>query len=180
MSLLSGVLERMRTLFLPKAPNAARVWQANGGRVQHAYWLFCAPVHMLLGRDSFFLTTPAPAEVSAKEAASLIESLNQHFLIEGYHFYLQNSIWFLGLNHDPQITTTAIEFVINKDVAAHFPQGEGALKWAKLQNEIQMLLFSHSVNEQREKEGQPIINSLWCYGVSQNDVSQSPDQGQTV
>jgi hypothetical protein len=49
------------------------------------------------------------------------------------------------------------------------PQGEGALQWNKLQNEIQMLLFSHSVNEPREAQGQPVINSLWCYGLGASE-----------
>ena len=158
-----------------KTPNAAKAYKQAGGSAQHALWLFAAPVHLQLGRESYFLSNPAPllAPEPAPEclnrgadAASMIESLNQHFSGFGYHFYLQNDIWFLGLDADPKITTTPIEKAINKDVAPYLPQGEGGLVWAKFQNEIQMLLFAHPVNEAREARGELPINSLWFYGLS--------------
>ena len=120
---------------------------------------------MQLGRESYFLTAPAPLLAPRQDCESIISSLNQHFAGFGYHFYLQNDICFLGLDADPKITTTAIEQVVNKDVAPYLPQGEGALAWASLQNEIQMLLFAHSVNEVREARGELPINSLWFYGL---------------
>ncbi len=164
--LITGLFKNIWTLFSNKTPNAAQAWHLSDSRASHLYWLFCAPVHLLLGRDSFFLTAPAPIEVSEVDANALMQSLNLHFAARGYHFYLQNNSWFLGLDHDPQITTTSIACAENKDVSAFLPQGDGALAWATLQNEIQMLLFSHPVNEQREKDGKPVVNSLWCYGLS--------------
>ena len=121
---------------------------------------------MQLGRESYFLTTPAPLLAPTADCESIISSLNQHFADFGYHFYLQNDICFLGLDADPKVTMTAIEKAINKDVAPYLPQGEGALAWASLQNEIQMLLFAHSVNEVREQQGLPVVNSLWFYGLA--------------
>ena len=58
--------------------------------------------------------------------SALILSLNQHFNVQGYHFYLQNGTWFLGLNHNPNITTTSVSVAENKDVASYLPKGEGA------------------------------------------------------
>jgi hypothetical protein len=156
---------RFFAYFSPQ-PNAAKAWVVAGDSAQHAYWLFATPVHMQLGRESYFLTTPAPVLVSGDDALALMTSLNQHFNQVGLHFYLQNDIWFLGLDVDPKITTTPIEKVINKDVAPYLIKGENALAWANLQNEIQMLLFSHPVNEVRESQGQPAINSLWFYGLA--------------
>ena len=121
---------------------------------------------MQLGRENYFLTAPSPLLAPRQDCESIISSLNQHFAGFGYHFYLQNDICFLGLDADPKITTTAIEQVVNKDVAPYLPQGEGALAWASLQNEIQMLLFAHSVNEVREARGELPINSLWFYGLA--------------
>jgi hypothetical protein len=154
------------TRLFSKAPKAAAAYKQAGGSAQHAYWLFAAPVHMQLGRDSYFLATPAPILTSGDDALALVLSLNQHFNQVGLYFYLQDAIWFLGLGSDPKITTTSIEKVVNQDVAPYLPQGEGALAWAKLQNEIQMLLFTHPVNVAREARGEPPINSLWFYGLS--------------
>jgi len=165
LQILPDFFHQLRALFAP-APNAAKAWLESGGSAQHAYWMFAAPVHMQLGRESYFLTAPAPILAPRADAENIISGLNQHFEGFGFHFYLQNNVWFLGLDADPKITTTAIEQVVNKDVALYLPQGEGSLAWASLQNEIQMLLFSHPVNEARENKGLSAINSLWFYGLA--------------
>lgn len=173
MPLFAEVFKKLRLLLFCRAPNAAQAWQSVDASAQHAYWLFASPAHMLLGRDSFFLSAPASLEITSDESAALIASLNQHFSGLGLYFYVHNDIWFLGLDADPNITTTAIEQVVNKDVAPYLPQGEGALLWAKLQNEIQMLLFNHPVNEAREAQGQVLINSLWCYGLGKTGLAKA-------
>lgn len=152
-------------------PTAAQIWQQSNGEAKHHYWLFAWPVHMLLGRDSFFLTEPAPLTLSADESSSLIASLNAHFETQAMHFYLQNDQWFLGLDNDPKIATNPLSIAKNKDVAPLLPVGEGALAWASLQNEIQMLLFDHPINLKREQAGLLTINSLWCDGLGKSESS---------
>lgn len=165
MPLLAGIYERLLALFSARKIDAAVAWQAVENPAAHAFWIYATPVNMLLGRDSFFLTDPAETNISDDESTALIDSLNQHYAGMGICFYLVNSVWFLGLDDHPNITTTPIDLVKGKDVADYFPQGEGALTWHKLQNEIQMLLFNHPINGAREAQGLPIINSLWCYGL---------------
>ena len=58
-----------------------------------------------------------------------------------------------------------LQTVINKDINAFLPTGDGAMQWAKFQNEIQMLLFDHPVNLAREAKQLPAVNSIWCYGL---------------
>ncbi len=164
-TVLKAIYQKLSALFSKPEMNAAQAWQSQGGETTHLFWIFATPVNMLLGRDSYFLTDPDTMPISNEESVALIESLNAHFDGFGLYFYLINDTWFLGLDKDPQITTTNIELVKNQNIAAHFPQGEGALAWHKLQNEIQMLLFSHPVNQVREVQGLPVINSLWCYGL---------------
>jgi hypothetical protein len=155
----------LRGCFAP-IPDASKTWYAMGGKIQHGFWLFAAPVHMQLGQESYFLTNPAPIIVSDAESESIVLSLNQHFSELGYHFYFHNDVWFLGLDSNPKIFTTPIGTVINHDVGPYLPSGEGRLAWACFQNEIQMLLFSHPVNDLREKKGYPTINSIWFYGLN--------------
>ena len=44
------------------------------------------------------------------------------------------------------------------------PQSRGKLSWKAIQNEAQMLLHSHAVNEAREATGKLTINGLWFWG----------------
>lgn len=165
MTLLKAITKKLALLFAKPEINAAQAWLAEGLEATHAFWMYATPVNMQLGRDSYFLTDPATTLITREEHVSLLESLNAHFAGLGYAFYQVNDVWFLGVDKDPDITATPIGLVKNQDIGPYLPQGEGALEWNKLQNEIQMLLFSHPVNEAREAKGQPVINSLWCYGL---------------
>ena len=157
---------RIKSLVGQRAPSAAQVWAQQGGNhALHPFWLFAAPVNVQLGQISYFLTEPAPVLISQAESQQIIGSLNIHFNADGYYFYVVNGTWFLGLNTKPLIHTTPLNTVKNKDVSPFLPTGEDALIWATLQNEVQMLLHSHVVNEVRETQGQPAINSVWFYGL---------------
>lgn len=165
----------LKTIFLPSKPNAALAWQQAGNKASSqdklAYWLYAAPVHLLLQRDSFSLSAPAPLPLENNEIDALTAAFNQHFgsdmIANKVQFFWHESAWFLRLESNPNIQTSAPQASINKDINAYLPTGEGAMQWAKFQNEVQMLLFEHPVNQAREAKRLPVINSIWCYGGGQ-------------
>ena len=159
------MLTLLKTLFQPKKTNAALAWQHAGNDAGVSYWLFAAPVHLVLQRDSFSLAEPAPLPLQPDEFDALTSTLNQHFSIDDLQFFWHETTWFLSLKINPNIQTMPLQSVINKDIHAFLPTGEGAMQWAKFQNEIQMLLFNHPVNLAREANKLPPVNSIWCYGL---------------
>lgn len=133
--------------------------------VDDGYFLFADPVHLILQRDSFSLSSPVPLALSSAESESLLESLNGHFVSDGLKFIPGASgHWYLQQANQPQIATSHPELAVNRDINAFLPQGPDAARWNQLINEIQMLLFSHPVNEVRESNGLPPCNSLWFWG----------------
>ena len=169
------MLAYLKSLFKPKQTNAAIAWallQNKAGKQASnqdklAYWLYATPVHLVLQRDTFSLAAPVPLSLDTDEADALTAALNQHFASDGLAFIWHENTWFLSLQTSPQISTTAPQAAINKDISAYLPTGEGATKWASFTNEIQMLLFDHPVNIAREAKRLPAINSIWCYGGGQ-------------
>ena len=159
------MLTFLKTLFQPKTVNAALAWQQLGNEAGSAYWLYAAPVHLVLQRDSFSLAAPAPLSLESDESDALTAAFNKHFEADNMPFFWHQNRWFLQLHNNPNIQTTAPQAAINKDIAAFLPTGKGAMQWAKFQNEIQMLLFEHPVNIARECKRLPTINSIWCYGL---------------
>lgn len=157
----------LKKLFSPKKPNAALAWQQAGNQAGNAFWLYAAPVHLVLQRDSFSLATPAPLPLEGDEIDTLTALLSKHFMQDNMQFFWHKNLWFLRLAQNPNIQTHAPEAALNKAVGAYLPTGEGAMQWAKFTNEIQMLLFEHPVNQAREAKGLPAINSIWCYGIGQ-------------
>ena len=169
------MLAYLKSLFKPKQTNAAIAWallQNKAGKQTSnqdklAYWLYATPVHLMLQRDTFSLAAPVPLSLDTDEADALTAALNQHFASDGLAFIWHENTWFLSLPTHPQISSTAPQAAINKDISAYLPTGEGATKWASFTNEIQMLLFDHPVNIAREAKRLPAINSIWCYGGGQ-------------
>lgn len=127
--------------------------------------MFAEPVHLLLQRDSFSLSSPVPLPLLSDETQALLASLNQHFTTDGLQFVVGASgRWYVKVDQQPDIATSHPAEAVNRDINAFLPQGADATKWRQLQNEIQMLLFSHPVNQMREQSGLPVCNSLWFWG----------------
>ena len=154
----------LKTLFQPKTLNAALARQQLGNEAGRAYWLYAAPVHLVLQRDSFSLGTPAPLPLESHEIDVLTIAFNKHFEPDGMQFFWHKNQWFLRLENNPNIQTNAPQGALNKDINGFLPTGDGAIKWASFTNEIQMLLFEHPVNVAREAKSLPAVNSIWCYG----------------
>jgi hypothetical protein len=154
----------LKNLFSPKRINAALAWQQAGNDPGNAYWLYAAPVHLVLQRDTFSLAEPVPLPMDAAEADALTAALNKHFAADGKRFFWHENTWFLRLNANPNIQTTAPKVALNRNINACMPTGEGATQWASFTNELQMLLFEHPINIAREAKKLPAINSVWCYG----------------
>lgn len=154
----------IKKIFQPKLINAALAWQQLGNDAGNAYWLYAAPVHLVLQRDTYSLSAPVPLPLEPEEIDALTEALNKHFEAESLKFFWHQNQWFLRLANNPGIQTTLPENIINKDIDAFLPKGEGATQWAAFINELQMLLFTHPVNQAREARNLPVVNSVWCYG----------------
>jgi hypothetical protein len=168
----------LKKLFSPKIPNAAVAWQQAGNETGSAFWLYAAPVHLILQRDSFSLAEPVPLPLENDEIDALTTALNKHFCSDdkspdNLRFFWHKNQWFLRLENNPNIQTTAPQAAMNKDIGAYLPTGEGAIKWASFTNEIQMLLFEHLVNLARDAKGLPAINSVWCYGLGQIEIKNN-------
>ncbi|MGA7748789.1 MAG: hypothetical protein WCA63_01445 [Gallionella sp.] len=125
-------------------------------------WLRADPVHLNLQRDQLLL---AGVHASSEEAAALCASLNDHFAEQGMEFFTPHpQRWYVRLNALPLMRTTPLSHVIGGDVRRVLPTGEESARWHQLFNEIQMLLYTHPLNEAREARGESIINSVWFWG----------------
>lgn len=146
-------------------PIAALARLGAGLPADHAYWMLASPVHLLLQRDSFALSQPAPLALSIDEREALRNSLNRHFDGEGLEFMPgAQDHWYLRLQSMPALATTPVGMVAGRDITSCMPQGDDAQRWRQLVNEMQMLLFSHEVNQVREARGELAANSVWLHG----------------
>ncbi len=146
----------------PVGPVAA---QLETGNAREGYWLCADPVHLRPDRSHLILFGPEPLAIQQAEADALVQSFNALYQADGWQLFAPTpDRWYLRIPDAPHIQTTPLSQVIGRDIDAHLPSGPEARRWHGLLNEVQMLLHSHTVNEQRLAQGQPAINSLWLWG----------------
>ena len=135
---------------------------AAGGAAGKDYWLRADPVHLRFERDQLVLSEIA--EPTPDEAEQLCKALAEHFGEDFSPQPLRPGAWVVRAEPAPQLVTIPLSQATGKPVDPLLPTGDDALPWRKLLNEVQMLLFSHPVNQAREARGEPAINSVWLWG----------------
>lgn len=149
----------------PDYPLAAISAAADGIEVSDSFWLRADPVHLLMQRDSFSLSEPAPLELMTEEADAIIATLNAHFAEDGLTFLVGKSgCWYVKTAQFQQVQTTLPAVATNKNVHDFMPTGQDAAKWRAIFNALQMLLHEHPVNILREQQKKTVVNSLWFSG----------------
>jgi hypothetical protein len=126
-------------------------------------WLRADPVHLSLQRDQLVLLPEV--KIGADEAGKMCASLNLHFAGQGVEFFSPHpQRWYMRLDKMPDIETVPLSQAIGRNVHGLLPKGAEAMRWHRIFNEIQMLLYAHPVNEAREARGAPPVNSVWFWG----------------
>jgi hypothetical protein len=130
-------------------------------------WLRADPVHLRLQRNQVLML--ANPDIGADEAGTMCASLNQHFAGQGMEFFAPHpQRWYVRLEALPAIQTPPVSQLVGGDVRGSLPEGADSPRWHQLLNEIQMLLYSHPLNDIRAARGALEINSLCLWGAGES------------
>lgn len=153
-------------------PGAAPITLAyDMPEAQAGFWLRADPVLLQPSIDNLILLPANHLAITQAESDALIQSLNHHFVEDGMTFYAPTpDRWYVHCTVSPQIDFTALEEVVGRQIDVFLPAGEEALLWHRYLNEIQMLFYTHPVNEARALARQPLISSVWFWGGGQYPV----------
>ncbi|NDV12391.1 hypothetical protein [Crenobacter caeni] len=165
-------------LFGAAALAPARALAAEAGlEAAGGDWLLADPVHLRVNRDRAELADVGIMKLSQAEAASLIATLNELFGEDGLKFYApEPGRWLLRVLALPDARFTALCDALGEDVNRLLPAGAEGLRWSKLMGEMQMLLYTHPVNDAREARGEPTVNSVWLWGGGAPEAAAAPER----
>jgi len=152
-------------------PLAPITLEAEGQHAENAYWLRADPVHLSVMRDRIVLADSCALNLSQNEAEALTASIGQHFGDSLQPLPLSPQRWYVKRLQPPHLTTTVLSMATGCDIDPIQPQGKDAQQFRTLLNELQMLLFTHPVNQARESRGALPVNSLWLWGGGIKPVS---------
>jgi hypothetical protein len=146
-------------------PVAPLTYHADCGRAPPGYVMRADPVHLRADQSSLRLFESHSFTLGQAEADALVAAFNDFYT--GYGWRLEAPVptrWYLQVDEPPSIDTTSPAALAGEDINPSLPRGESARTWHAMLNEVQMLFHVHAVNLERERRGQPVINSLWPWG----------------
>lgn len=160
----------------PDLPMGALSLYADHGKPGEAYWLRADPVHLEPERDQLVLIDGEQLAITRAEADQLVAALNEHFSVTGESFHaFDPHRWYVRMSKPLEIITQPLPAVAGRSIKDHMATGYHASKLHQFMTEAQMLLHSHPVNQARETQGQPTINSIWPWGAGRLPaVSERP------
>ena len=109
---------------------------------------------------------PDVLQVSEAESRQLLADMTPYFAEDGLtlHFVnpLEPALWLCCGEPLHDVRTASLDRVIGKDLSDWQPaQWRVAAKLRRLQNEMQMMLYTHTVNDARSRARTAAINSIW-------------------
>jgi len=129
------------------------------------HWLCADPVYIHPDRSQALLYAHEELEIQFAEAKALADLINQHFKDEPWQLHVGSSHrWYIRLDKAFDLTTKPLRHIKGLNVFEHLPAGNDSRYWQQCMNEVQMLLHSCEINQQREEQGIIPINSLWLWG----------------
>jgi hypothetical protein len=155
------------------APLATSVMRGLGLAPDAGYWFIVHPVHIQLARTHLSMADTRQLGLAEDDARALFALAQPYFdtLLWG-----DANTWFMRADDWSGLQTASTDAATGVNLADWMPQGQAALGFKKLQNEIQMLWHEHPVNEARQARGLPPVNSFWMWGGSPAAPTQPPAQ----
>jgi hypothetical protein len=147
---------------LPLAAHAALQDGIDPGKLA---WGLMTPVHLHVGREQVTLDDPAALQLDETASRELMEAVRPLFESEGCLLAWGAPLrWYVAHESLATLPTASIDRVIGRALDAWLPARSEARLFKRLQNEVQMLLYTHAVTERRESAGLPTVNSFWLSG----------------
>jgi hypothetical protein len=147
---------------LPFAANAAA---ADGISVGDSAWGLLTPAHWAAGRDHVTLADPNELALDDAESRSLFDAVRTLFESEGFEFAWGAPLrWYASHPSLEGLACASLDRAIGRHIDAWLTPTPQTKLLRRLQSEVQLLLYTHPINQTREDRGALAVNSFWLSG----------------
>ena len=129
-------------------------------------WGLLSPTHWHVGTEQVSLTDPATLGLDEATSRALFEAVRPLFEDDGWQLHWgAPARWYAAHPSLATLPTASLDRVIGRNVDWWLNM-HGDARWLRrLQAEVQMLLYTHPVNDAREAQGLRPVNSFWLSGT---------------
>ncbi|MBB1078123.1 phosphoglycerate mutase [Rhodoferax sp. 4810] len=135
------------------------------GHAANSAWAFITLCHWQVNTGHVAMSQlPLPA-LSEVQSAALLEAMQPYFEEDGITLMADESgRWLAQGEIFRDLATASPDRVVGRNLAAWMTTSPQAAPLRRLQNEMQMLLYTHPVNDARETLNLTPVNSFWLHG----------------
>jgi hypothetical protein len=138
----------------------------------NAGWAWITPCHLNVQSNHILMDDPLELDISTQECETLRGAMKRYFEEDGISLHpLNNGTWLAYGDVFKDLPTASLERVAGSVIDPWMPLQEGAKHLRRLQNEMQMLLYTHAVNDDRGVRKLSTINAFWISGTGTPDTS---------
>ncbi len=131
-----------------------------------AGWAWITPCHWRAHAQHVEMLGPEELDLRSDESEALRSGMAGYFTEDGITLHPCTHDRWLALGtifHD--LPTASLQRVANASINPWLPRQPQAKGLRRLQSEMQMLLYTHPVNDAREARGVPSVNAFWVSGT---------------
>lgn len=135
-----------------------------------AGWAWITPCHWTIQADHVDMSEPRQLALTPHDADVLRQAMFDYFHEDGITLFAPGSgqphtRWLAHGAVFNDLATASLDRVTGQSVDRWMPRQPQAKTLRKLQNEMQMLLYTHPVNDARAQHKLPPINAFWVSGT---------------
>lgn len=131
-----------------------------------AAWAWITPCHWKVHADYIVMDNPLALALDAAQSQTLLDAMRPFFEEDGIALhYAAPTQWLACGEVFRDLATASLDRVVGGDIDAWLPKSGQAAPLRRLQNEMQMLLYTHAANDDRAARALAPVNSFWVSGT---------------
>ncbi len=129
-------------------------------------WAWISPGHWRVGRDHIAMAHPQDLQLDGEDSRALLQAMQPWFEEDGIALTWHSPLrWLARAEIFRTLPTASLDRVIGRTLDPWMPAGEAARPVRRLQQEMQMLLYTLPLNDERQRGGLLPVNSFWVSGT---------------
>lgn len=147
-------------------PWAAWLAQASALYEGGQHWALISPCHLQIHSDHVAMQDPDLLQLKEEESRILLAAMQPYFEQDGIALRWHSaSTWLAQGPVFQDLASASLARVRGQPVDSWIPRQSAAQGLRRLQNEMQMLLYTHALNDARSARGQAPVNGFWISGT---------------
>ena len=139
------------------------------------HWAVITPCHWAVQTNHITMVHPRALDLQEAESRQLLAAMQPYFQEDGIHLVFDTATRWLACGEVFADLATASPYrVVGARVDDWIPKGDAAKGLRRLQQEMQMLLYTHALTDARSERGLPAINSFWVSGTGALPSTSAP------